>query len=204
MLFRSAFAVDGEDGGLNNTRSTRRLERIDLYVKADLIKSGIEKARPVKSVHFAQSYTLCKGAAGLSNTGKLTLDSVWFTYNKNNKGKRNPYVFKYNSSNPSFNSKHSDRWGTYKDPADNPAGLSNSDFPYTTNFTNNAQDSTTAANNAAAWNMTDIQLPSGGRMHVTYEADDYAYVQNKRATNMVAIAGINQPSGDKRSEEHTS
>lgn len=194
---QDAFAVNNENGGLNNARSTRRLERIDLYVKADLIKNGIGKARPVKSVHFAQSYTLCKGAAELSETGKLTLDSVWFTYNKNNKGKRNPYVFKYNSSNPSFNSKHSDRWGTYKNPADNPAGLSNSDFPYTTNFTNNAQDSTTAANNAAAWNMTDIQLPSGGRMHVTYEADDYAYVQNKRATNMVGIAGINQPSGDK-------
>ncbi len=197
---QDAFAVLGENGGINNARSTRRLNRIDLYVKADLIKNGINKARPVKSVHFAQSYDLCKGAADNINTGKLTLDSVWFTYNKNNKGKRNPYVFRYHPDedgkpksafNPSFNSKQSDRWGVYKNPDTNPGGLNNADFPYS------EQDSIIAANNASVWNLTDIQLPSGGRMKITYEADDYGYVQNKRATQMMTIAGINQPAENK-------
>lgn len=197
---QDAYAVNGENGGINSSKATRRLERIDLYVKADLIKNGIIKARPVKTVHFAQSYTLCKGVAGNTNIGKLTLDSVWFTYNKNNKGIKNPYIFRYHPGtdnkpkseyNPSFNSKLSDRWGTYKDPANNPGGMNNADFPYS------EQDSVKAAKNASVWNLTDILLPSAGRMKITYEADDYAYVQSKRATQMVSIAGIDQPSENK-------
>lgn len=195
-----AYSVKGENGGLNTGKSTRRLDSIHLYVKADIIKNGIANAKPVKTVHFSYNYELCKGAQGDIDTGKLTLKSVWFTYNKNNKGKLNPYTFSYHpdadgnpqtSYNPSFNSRNSDRWGTFKDQADNPDDMSNADFPYS------KQDSTKAAQNASVWNLTDIHLPSGGKMHITYEADDYGYVQNKRATQMNSIAGIGEPAANK-------
>lgn len=196
---QDTYAVNGENGGLNTSKATRRLDRIDLYVKADIIKKGLAKARPVKTVHFSYNYELCKGAQGNSSVGKLTLKKVWFTYNKNNKGQLNPYTFSYHpdasgnpiaSYNPSFNSGNSDRWGTYKHRASNPGNMTNADFPYTT------QNKDTANRNASVWSLTDISLPSGGKIYVSYEADDYAYVQNRRATQMTTIAGINIASGE--------
>ncbi|MBK7883783.1 MAG: hypothetical protein IPJ81_08275 [Chitinophagaceae bacterium] len=42
------------------------------------------------------------------------------------------------------------------------------------------QDKSKADKYAAAWTMNKILLPSGGVINVEYEADDYAYVQNKK------------------------
>lgn len=184
---KDVYCVKTENGGLDTTSSLRRLKQIDLYAKADLIKNG-DSARPIKTVHFSYSYTLCKGVAGNNSFGKLTLDSVWFSYNGNEKGKQNPYVFRYHPdssfNNPVYNLTKYDRWGSYKDTINNPAHLKNSDFPYA------EQDSLTAARNAGAWNLSEILLPSGGLMKITYESDDYAYVQNKHAQSLIKIAGI--------------
>lgn len=189
---KDTYAAKNENGNTDITKATRRLDKIDLYTKADLIKNGAA-ARPIKTVHFAYSYDLCKGVMNNASIGKLTLDSLWFTYNNNNKGKLNPYVFKYypdntgkpqTAYNPSYNTKNIDRWGTYKNPAKNPSGITNTDYPYS------IQDSTFAAQYASSWHLTDIKLPSGGQLHVTYESDDYGFVQNKRATQMFAISGI--------------
>lgn len=38
--------------------------------------------------------------------------------------------------------------------------------------------------------MKSIELPSGGKIDVEYESDDYAFVQDKRATDMVEILGF--------------
>lgn len=174
-----------ENGNKSAGKVVRRLEEINLYVKADFKKNGA-KARPVKTVHFAYSDKLCKGINGAA--GKLTLDSIWFSYNGNEKGRLNPYVFNYHSNNPGYSNKSSDRWGNYKPAIQNPGSASgnllhNGDYPYA------LQDSTLAAQNAAAWTLDSIQLPSGARMKVIYESDDYAFVQNKRAAQMFAIAG---------------
>ncbi len=178
------FSVLGENGGLDVSRKARRLKEINLYVKADLVKKGI-KARPVKTVHFEYDYSLCKGVAGVSTKGKLTLKSIWFSYNGNNKGQLNPYSFNYHSFNPDYNPKFYDRWGNYKDPATNPkAGMPNADYPYA------EQDSARAAQYASAWMLNEIKLPSGGKIKVTYEGDDYGYVQNKRATQLFKIVGV--------------
>ncbi|MDD3687296.1 MAG: hypothetical protein PHE56_11075, partial [Bacteroidales bacterium] len=40
---------------------------------------------------------------------------------------------------------------------------------------------------AIAWNLTSIELPSGGKIKVDYEADDYAYVQDKKAMQMYDV-----------------
>lgn len=187
--------IDSTGAKIVGSKQAKRLEEINLYVKAAYLKDSIN-AKPVKTVHFEYSYELCPGVnAPESSAGKLTLKKVWFSYNgnesKNNKARnqQNAYVFHYNSNNPSYNSKSYDRWGNYKDPKENPgytdfSPISNIEMPYA------LQDSALAAKNAAAWTLDSIILPSGGRMKITYESDDYAYVQHRRAGKMTRIAGF--------------
>ncbi|SDH43051.1 DUF5977 domain-containing protein [Chitinophaga filiformis] len=195
---RDDLAAIDENGVRLPDQHARKLDEINLYTKADFKAHGTA-ARPIKTVHFDYSYELCPGAnKPLNNNGKLTLKKIWFTYNGNDttgRSNRNPYVFYYNSKNPGYSPKANDRWGNYKDPLQNPGSsagnvLTNADYPYA------LQDSTLAAQNVAAWTLDSIILPSGGRMKVTYESDDYAYVQNKRAAQMYQIAGFSagQPS----------
>jgi hypothetical protein len=197
---KDSYDVIDEYGGRSSNRNLRYLKRIDLYTKSDFIKNG-SNAKPVKSVHFEYTYELVpntpsnSGIAEYSsgqninaNAGKLTLKKIWFTYNGNNKGSKNPYVFTYHSNNPSYDARNSDRWGTYKSTSSNPSSMLNSEFPYA------IQDSTTAANNAASWVLQTIKLPSGGVIKVDYESDEYAFVQNKRATQMFKVAGFSNAS----------
>lgn len=189
-----ANGVKGENGGRSSTQKLYRLKEINLYTKADFLKNGPANAKPVKTVHFEYSYELCKGSPGsLTDSGKLTLTSVWFSYNRNEKGKLNAYKFNY-KNNPNYNNKFYDRWGNYKNPKDNPGGagktFDNSDFPYTLQSDINGWNSTKAADSVAPWILTDIKLPSGGKIKVTYESDDYAYVQNKRAMQFFTLAGF--------------
>jgi hypothetical protein len=191
---QDSYGALDENGGINTNKRLYRLKRINLYTKADLLKNGIGSAKPIKSVHFEYSYELCKKNPGsLSGNGKLTLKKVWFSYNNNSKGKRNPYVFTYNGLNPDHNAKSVDRWGSYKNSSNNPGnsgGLSNADYSYVLQNGVNGWDSAKAAQNAAPWTLSEIKLPSGGRMNVTYESDDYAYVQNRRAMQFFSIAGF--------------
>lgn len=181
----------GKKTTLKNT--AKRLKEINLYTKADFLKNG-QNAIPIKTVHFGYSYTLCYGInKGVTNfnykVGKLTLDTIYFTYNGNKK-KQNIYYFYYNKTNPDYNSKSFDRWGSYKDPAQNPGASNNkpnnAEYPYS------IQDSATAGMNAAAWTLDSILLPSKAKIKITYESDDYAFIQNKRAGQMFKIAGMSQ------------
>jgi hypothetical protein len=184
--------VIDQTGKLDNNWGAQRLDKICLFSKGDLMKLG-DKAKPIKTVQFFQSYKLCKNADGTTNSvineGKLTLDSIWFTYNGNVKKAKSKYAFYYpNDKNPKYNYNHNDRWGNYKPLTDgqdnNPGGLNNADYPYT------VQDKTKADKYAAAWTMNKILLPSGGVINVEYEADDYAYVQNKKAASMCQVLGF--------------
>lgn len=178
------FGVNGENGGINTNLSLKSLKEINLYAKSDYFKNPA-KARPIKTVHFSYSYKLCTGApSSASATGKLTLDSIWFTYNGINRAGKNKYRFNYNPNNPSYNNKSYDRWGNYKPPTDNTNNIPNAEYPYAT------QEKTKADVNAGAWNLAEVKLPSGAAMKVDYEADDYAYVQNKRAMNMRRVVGM--------------
>lgn len=192
---KDSYGVKGENGGQNSLQQLYRLKQINLYTKADYLKNGQVNAKPVKTVHFDYSYDLCKGNPGsLSGAGKLTLTRVWFSYNKNNKGKRNPYVFTYNAANPNFSQKSVDRWGNYKNPKDNPGGsgqeLTNADYSYALQKGVNSWDETKAADSSAPWTLSQIKLPSGAKVKVSYESDDYAYVQNRRAMQLFSVAGF--------------
>ncbi|TWF40336.1 PA14 domain-containing protein [Chitinophaga polysaccharea] len=186
---RDDLAAIDENGKKRGDHIAKKLDEINLYTKADFLKHNTA-AIPVKTVHFEYTYELCPGVnAPLNNQGKLTLKKIWFSYNGNDKGKKNPYVFYYHANNPGYNNKSYDRWGNYKDALQNPGSsptnlITNAEYPYA------LQDSTIAAYNAAAWTLDSLQLPSGGRMKVTYESDDYAYVQNKRAMQLCQVAGF--------------
>jgi hypothetical protein len=214
------WGVNGENGGRLddimdvNAPCQKKLDRIDLYVKADLInaKKNGTTAKPIKTVHFKYSYELCRNYAMNSGTaidednkwpsakpnintnqGKLTLKSIYFTYNNNNHQK-NRYRFKYadqTSTDKDYNPTQYDRWGTYKNNNNNlGTGTTNEDYPYT-NHSKSLSD-----NFAAAWSLNQILLPSGAKIEVNYEADDYAYVQNKRAAEMTPILGFGQSATD--------
>ncbi|MBT1708770.1 hypothetical protein KK062_11070 [Fulvivirgaceae bacterium PWU5] len=141
-------------------------------------------AHPIKVVKFDYDYSLCPGVFN-SNTGggKLTLKRVWFEHGNSQRGSLNPYVFTYHSFNPSYDQHAYDRWGNYKNY---PAGdfLHNVDFPYVDQDPLNKEQ---RDRNVAAWSLREIDLPSGGKIMVDYESDDYGYVQHLPAMQMMAL-----------------
>lgn len=187
-----------EDGGVVTvSNKARYLKQIKLYAKKDFIHGGIANAKPIKVVNFEYDYSLCPqtpNSTASVTKGKLTLKKIWFTYGNSNKGKLNPYVFDYadinhngtidSDENPDYNQAAVDRWGSYKP---NSAGKNNLDFPYT----DQAETSDNLNKHSAAWSLTQIKTPAGSTIKVNYEADDYAYVQNKEAGQMFTVAGLN-------------
>lgn len=164
--------------------------------------------QPVKTVHFEYDYSLCEGVfnnADTEDNGKLTLKKVYYSYGNLNAaaGRLNAYEFHYAPAtsgaayNPDYSPTSVDRWGSFKpncptcgesQPAyctSFPSGQpSNQYFPYS------EQDSAKAALYASAWNLTRIDLPTGGTIRVEYESDDYAYVQDKAAMQMFKVVGV--------------
>lgn len=203
---RDAKQVSGENGGISYINGQRKLERIDLYTKAEFLKAS---PVPIKTVHFSYNYSLCgnvpnndggaefvNGVNINQNRGKLTLESIWFSYNGNNRQVKNKYIFKYSqgrnniTGNPNYDYAKSDRWGTYKNNSISSSGLSgitNGDFPF---VLQNYSDTMKTNVFASAWNLEQVLLPSGALINIKYEADDYAYVQNRRAAQMTKIAGF--------------
>jgi hypothetical protein len=195
-------SVTNDMGGVDATNhSLKCLKQIDLYAKSDLKRNGLA-AKPIKTVNFVYNYTLCKGTPDNPGFGKLTLQSIYFTFNKQARSNKNMYVFSYGTdaaSNPDYAVNASDRWGTYKAASLNPGGIRNNDYPYTPQDQLDGQGQivspkATLDQNAGAWSLKKILLPSGGQMEVTYESDSYAYVQNKRAMDMMSIAGFGHSS----------
>lgn len=192
--------VKGETGGVNSSSaSMKQLDKITLYTKAEYeeYSQNLSAATPIKEVHFEYSYDLCPGIPNNGNNGgKLTLRKMYFTYGKSFRAKLNSYEFSYGdldhdgfedaSANPSYNLKGYDRWGSYN-PNNGGCGINDPiaayEYPYT------PQDSNLVNTYKAAWNLTDILLPSGGKLEIDYESDDYAYVQDRRAMQMFQVLG---------------
>lgn len=188
--------ADGEDGGISTSianNTSYKLDKIVLFAKTDL-------NNPIKTVHFDYDYRLCRKTPNSTSdaNGKLTLKKIYFTYGKSDKGVFSPYKFFYgdidhdgstdNAVNPNYDRLKMDRWGIYKStPNSSPdvlTGLNNDNFPYT------EQDSIQANINAHAWNLSTIQTPAGSKIDISYEADDYAYIQNRNPSQMLMIKGF--------------
>lgn len=148
--------------------------------------------------------------------GKLTLKKVYFTYRKSNMGEFTPYIFHYDNINPEYNVKAYDIWGNYKplfestvtaidtdsdeitdDYSIDTSGINTSsdvfmpqtaqEFPYVQQKDKELQDLY-----ASAWTLSSIDLPSGGKIELEYETDDYAYVQDKKAMQMFKVVGVSK------------
>ncbi|MEO5641917.1 MAG: hypothetical protein ABIQ40_00590 [Bacteroidia bacterium] len=189
---------------VTNSQKLWALDSICLYSKADS-HYGSSAAIPLKSVHFTYNYSLCSGVynneniehGGDGTTGKLTLVSVYFTYLNNSKGKLSPYKFDYidpsasaDLKNPGYDPEGNDRWGNYKKQEHPtwpfPAKYLNKENPYVDQL---YADSERVSQSAAAWSLKKITLPSGSEINIQYEADDYAYVQDKPAMQMCRVVG---------------
>ena len=182
---------------------------------------GIDELAPIKTANFEYTYDLCPnipnntGATVLNSEGvninasrgKLTLKKVYFTYRTSLMGKHTPYEFDYQESNPDMNPgyvfKGYDIWGNYKPNAGsancNTAGaLSTSEYPFV-----EQQDAAQQDVYAGVWNLKSIGLPSGGVVDVTYESDDYQYVQDKAALQMFKVVGVGGAAGATPGDPHS-
>ena len=178
--------VKNSEGRVDTVNKLRRLKEIRLYSKSDLRLNGNNPSKtiPIKVVHFVYDYSICQGLPNsMDHVGKLTLKRVYFTFGLNDKGRLNPYDFQYDNSFNFYDYRQYDRWGNFKDAANNPGDLNNSEFPYT------LQDTITN-HFASAWQLNKIILPSGGTINIKYESDDYAYVQDRRASQMCMLNGV--------------
>jgi hypothetical protein len=187
--------VKNNHGEVDTLLKLKRLKEIRLYSKSDLRINGndLSKTIPIKVVHFVYDYSLCKGlpnninmyrpSGNLDSSGKLTLKRIYFTFGLNQKGKLNPYDFSYDTTYNFYGYRQYDRWGSFKDALNNPEDLNNSEFPYT------LQDTMTNKF-VSAWQLNKIILPSGGSINIKYESDDYAFVQDRRASEMCMLYGI--------------
>lgn len=221
---KDGFGVMDRDGGINTSKAMKLLRKISLFSMPDF-KANPSTAVPLQEVHFEYDYSLCPNLPSNSGAGvdvngnpvavnspdnvnaakgKLTLKKIFFTYQGSNKARFSPYVFTYADPdhdgtinptyNPSYNIKGYDRWGNFKPNPVGPLGpldpnISTAEYPYVD------QDKTLADRYTQAWTLTMAKLPSGGKMKVEYESDDYANVQNKRAMQMFTIAGADTSTG---------
>jgi hypothetical protein len=190
---RDALGVLGwQNGQPDNNQVQKCLREIRLYSKADM-------TRPIKVVKFQYTYELCRGipntldpnSTDVLKGGKLTLARVWFEYGNSDKGKFHPYIFQYNKKNTNYptgelryKSMYTDRWGVYKKPTENSNTLDNEQYPYAN------QNDSFRDQNASLWHLNQVTMPTGGVINISYESNDYAYVQDQKAMVMTGISGM--------------
>jgi hypothetical protein len=176
--FYTSVRDDGRGVDTGNDLSYK-LDSIKLYNKHDRFINQAA-AVPIKTVMFTYDYSLCAGVPNnVKGGGKLTLKNIYVRYGNSDRSMISPYQFKY-GNNYGYNVANRDRWGGYK-PNGSPG---NADFPFVN------QNDADLDKYASAWGLQTITLPSGGNINIEYEADDYAYVQDKVAMEMFMLKGV--------------
>lgn len=211
------YEILNENGGVNFTGDQQYyLDHIKVFSMEEFKRNGAFMGEPLKVIHLQYSYDLCRNydyninkisplynpdnlahpitgnTADFNRGGKLTLHKIWVTYGLQQIPTSAPYVFEYNTLNPNYSYKAMDRWGSYKAQitgANSIQSLTSTDFPYT------VQDASVSAANTSAWMLSDIMLPSGGKISIEYESDSYGYVQDQEAMKMLKITAITDAIG---------
>lgn len=203
-IFSRSPRQDGLGAGL--TGQLDKLDKIDLFLRSDIDGNGfpVAGAVPSRTVHF-EYYAPTEGVwPGVPNhtqepSGtKLTLKSVHFTSNGTNPARIAPYEFDYTYGDPDLGGHPAafdlappaneeppplyspfctDPWGNYRNDGE-------TRYEELKPWLDQGYDQTF---DPAAWQLKKITLPSGGEIHVQYEQDDYAYVQDEKAHAMVPL-----------------
>jgi hypothetical protein len=200
-----AVGVQGQTGGagigrLQRLKSIRLYSRNEVTIAGSIVDPGINGlVKPIKMAHFEYDYSLCKGTPnsiassiipGEVGKGKLTLKKVYFTYRGSNMGKYTPYVFEYNEFNPNYDNKAFDIWGNYKENLPNSGNSPQSSSPLSTaEYPFVEQDKLKADLYSGAWALKVVNLPSGGKITIETESDEYQYVQDQKAMQMFKVVG---------------
>ncbi|MEO0776995.1 MAG: hypothetical protein AAF146_10545 [Bacteroidota bacterium] len=187
----------GGNAGSSTPNSNRmyKLDRIKLFLKnLDGSLPDFATATPLTTVvmNYAGGQgtvsipPLCDKTPSAENNGaKLTLAEVYLQSEASNRGRLSPYRFNYFSeqaiSNPDYRRTNRDRWGYFQDNTQFGDRYPFLDFPYTNQY---------QAPNAQAWQLREITLPTGGKIAVQYEADDYAYEMDKPAVQMFDVIAV--------------
>ncbi len=201
-----------EDKVVIGTNSLKKLTQIKLYAKDKNGKEG----KLIKTVNFQYDYSLMNGIPNfnsskdgnynaLMGTGKLTLKKVWFDYADAKNAKISPYEFNYTyaedgtypalyadldnynsynevEQNPEYQTYNTDAWGSYR-----------YDGKERKNIYNNSINQTPAASfDPAAWHLKQIILPTQAQLHIQYEQDDYAYVQDRKAMLLLPLKSVDE------------
>lgn len=195
-------------GERDDNSKSYKLQTIDLYTKQELADNQVNPT-PIKSVHFTHNNNLCQNVYNNpANGGKLTLEKLHFTYGNSLRGAQSPYVFEYgvlpNDSEPvshNYSPTNIDRWGHLKIQnfhSSETVEKNNIVFPHNVQsvsqisgmseqeFKNLKQEE------ATIWQLTDIHVPSGGKIKVEYEQDEYAYVQHQKAQQIFFVDNAEQ------------
>jgi hypothetical protein len=210
----AAEATASDQSSAKGSKTLDRLDRIDLYSVNEgsykLIKSvRFEYADPGTTEELSKQ--IPNGSS--ASVGKLTLKKVWFEYEGIYNARISPYIFDYEYSTASYPAPYNGLWSSDPENNMNQYGSSYTENPNYSAFNLDAwgnyqyngasrfanmrnwvnQNPNTTDFDPAAWQLKGIKLPSGGEIHVQYEQDDYAYVQNQKAH---AMAKLKAPSSD--------
>ena len=137
-----------------------------------------KRAIILKAVRFHYDYSLCPETPSSTaashegaDRGKLTLKAVFFLGKNGAEGAIPPHTFQYaagdlprNGLNPPYHEHDWDNWGSYRDPG--PAAAERGKYKHLT-----PQDKA-RADKAAAWSLSEVYLPTGGKIRIGYESDD--------------------------------
>lgn len=197
------------------------LEKIMLFAKPiGGTGGGSTIYKLIKTVRFDYDSTIWPNSPGadinssIPDIGKLTLRKIWVENEDVKMAKVSPYLFDYIYPNASalYPSKYSsladyyngkdedpdyvqvsgecvDRWGNYMDDgATNRSKLK----PFTVQNPSTSFD-------PAAWQLKNIQVPSGSQIHIQYEQDDYTMVQDKPASILMPLI---QSTGNNQDENN--
>ncbi len=211
------YETNGRHGNIKTDgKQQKYLAGITIYNRSEFERLG-DQADPIQQIKFDYSYELCKGITSYSapsdttgcgahplrslggqytttgkySTGKLTLHKVEFISGSLGMVSQPPYIFEYNTRNPDYAYGSVDRWGTY-----HPVNLYSPTYGNLDELTTLADRPYTYQNQdsldgwSSAWMLSDITVPSGSKISLEYEADDYAYVQDKEALSMLQVNSL--------------
>lgn len=177
------YSVSGYSGNKDSFAHMQKLDSIKYYYKHDRYINQ-SAAVPLKTFYFDYDYGVSSNVPNSSagGGGKLRLLKLRIKHGSEPIAFAETYDLGYVAYNPAYKLGDKDGWGNYC-PNDRPIPLC--EFPYIDQVNRQNKD-----RNASAFHLNSIGLPSGGRIDVEYEADDYAYVQNKRAMALTEVVGV--------------